>query len=163
LVSVPRVNLVIEHPLFKEYALKNAQAEEKRLFCKHGFEHGLAVARIAYIYLLEEGKTSLSKEVVYAAAVLHDLGRWREYETGEDHALVGAELVMPILLESGFNLEEVKVIVQGISEHCFDPKHELSLLGKALAYADDWARDCRSCISQKDCYKYSREMDEIKS
>lgn len=163
MVSVPRVNRIIKHPLFKEYALKNAQAEEKRAYCNHGFDHGLAVARIAYIYLQEEEDKSLSKEVVYAAAVLHDLGRWREYETGENHALVGAELVKPILKESGFGPKEEEVIVQGIREHRLDPERELSLLGRALAYADDWARDCRSCTSQEACYKYSQSMDEIVS
>lgn len=163
MVFVPRVNRIIENPQFKEYSLKNDQAEEKRAFCKHGFDHGLAVARIAYIYLLEDKNTLLSKEVVYAAAVLHDLGRWREYETGEDHAVVGAKLVQPILEESGFSSEEAKVIVQGIREHRLDPKRELSVLGRALAYADDWARDCRSCQSRVDCYKYSSEMDGIRS
>lgn len=163
MVSVPRVNRIIENPLFKEYTLRNAQAEKKRAFCKHGFDHGLAVARIAYIYLLEGKNTVLSKEVVYAAAVLHDLGRWREYKTGEDHASVGAELAQPILKESGFILEEIEVIMQGIREHRLDPEGNLSSLGRALAYADDWARDCRSCMSQVDCYKYSYEMDEIRS
>ncbi|AHF05738.1 HD domain-containing protein [Desulfitobacterium metallireducens] len=163
MVSVPRVNRIIENPLFIEYSHKNNQAEQKRAFCKHGFDHGLAVARIAYIYLLEDKNTSLSKEVVYAAAVLHDLGRWREYETGEDHALFGADLIKPILRESGFTPGEVEVITQGIREHRLDPEGELSPLGRALAYADDWARDCRSCRSQVDCYKYSGEMDEIKS
>lgn len=161
MVSIPRVNRIIEHPLFKEYSLRNAQAEEKRAFCCHGFDHGLAVARIAYISLLEKENISLSKEVIYAAAVLHDLGRWREYETGENHALVGAKLVEPILKESGFSPEEVGVIIQGIREHRLDPENEMSLLGRALASADDWARDCRSCSSQEGCYKYSQNMDEV--
>lgn len=168
-ISVPRVNRIIGHPLFKEYSLRNAQAEEKRMFCKHGFDHGLAVARIAYIYLLEEKSLFvdknglLSKEVIYAAAILHDLGRWDEYAGGEDHALIGAELVQPILKESGFSPIEIETISQGIREHRLDPDQDISLLGRALAIADDWARDCRSCKSQAECYKYSHEMDEIKS
>lgn len=162
MISVPRVNRILDHPLFKEYSLKNAQAEVNRTFCKHGFDHGLSVARIAYIYLLEEKGALISKELVYAAAVLHDLGRWQEYATGEDHALVAIELVQPILKDSGFMPEEAKIILQGIREHRLDPKQEISLLGRALAYADDWARDCRSCMCQTECYKYSPEMDEIK-
>lgn len=161
MVSVPRVNKILEHPLFKEYTSKNALAEEQRVFCRHGFDHGLAVARIAYIFLLEEGRTTLPKEVVYASAVLHDLGRWLEYEKGEDHALLGAELGKPILIECGFDSKEVDIISQGIREHRLNPEGDLSLLGKALAYADDWARDCRSCASKATCYKYSPGMDEI--
>lgn len=163
MVTIPRVNQIVKNPLFVELSLKNAQAEQKRKFCSHGFDHGLAVARIAYIFLMEEKNTSLSKEVIYAAAVLHDLGRWREYETGKDHAIVGAELVQPILEEAGFTSEEAEIIRIAIREHRCDPNAQLSVLGKALAYADDWARDCQSCKNKGECYKYSCEMDEIVS
>lgn len=158
---IPRVNQILKHPLFTEYSHYNAQAEEKRVFCHHGLDHGIAVARIAYIYLLEQQDTSLSKEIVYAAGLLHDLGRWQEYKTGKDHALAGAELVKPIIQDAGFNAEELEIITQGIREHRLNPDVKMSSLGKALAYADDWARDCRNCQSKADCYKYTQQMDEI--
>lgn len=163
MISIPRVNRIVEHPLFQEYSARNALAETQRRFCRHGFDHGLAVARIAYIVLREEDNTSLSKEIIYAAGVLHDQGRWREYETGEDHADIGSELVKPILKDAGYSPEETEIIVQAIREHRRDPESGLSPLGRALAYADDWARDCRSCRSQASCYKYSQEMNQIKS
>ena len=50
------------------------ELEENRVFCKHGIEHFLDVARIAYIKVLEN-KLSYSKEVIYAIALLHDIGR----------------------------------------------------------------------------------------
>lgn len=122
MVLIPRVNQILKHDLFKEYSQYNSQAEEKRAFCRHGLDHGIAVARIAYIYLLEQQNTSLSKEVIYAAGLLHDLGRWREYETGEDHALAGAELVKPIIQDSGFSIGELETITQGIREHRLNPE-----------------------------------------
>ncbi|WP_434510838.1 HD domain-containing protein [Desulfitobacterium sp. AusDCA] len=161
MVLIPRVNQILKHDLFKEYSQYNSQAEEKRAFCRHGLDHGIAVARIAYIYLLEQQNTSLSKEVIYAAGLLHDLGRWREYETGEDHALAGAELVKPIIQDSGFSIDELETITQGIREHRLNPEGKMSLLGRALAYADDWARDCRNCLIKEACYKYTEQMDEI--
>ncbi|TGE34137.1 HD domain-containing protein [Desulfosporosinus sp. Sb-LF] len=135
--------------------------ERERCFCKHGFEHGLSVARIAYVYLLEKGVMTLSKEKVYAAALLHDIGRWVEYQTGEDHAEVSARLALPLLEVCGFDSEDIQVILSGIREHRRHPEENLTLLGEALALADDWARDCRLCSVQNQCYKFNHTMKQI--
>ena len=135
--------------------------EKERRFCKHGFEHGLNVARIAYSYMLEKGEVGLSREGVYAAGLLHDIGRWVEYQTGEDHAEASARLALPLLETSGFSSEEILVILQGIREHRRHHEDKLSCLGKALALADDWARDCRHCSSQGECYKFNHTMKQI--
>jgi Predicted HD superfamily hydrolase len=135
--------------------------EKERRFCKHGFEHGLNVARIAYAFILEKGELIIPKEVIYAASFLHDIGRWIEYETGEDHAEVSARLAIPLLEISGFRLEEIQVILQGIREHRRHQEDDLSPLGEALARADDWARDCRHCTAQTQCYKFNQSMKQI--
>jgi putative nucleotidyltransferase with HDIG domain len=158
---LPRVNKLIDNPLYKKYLLKIAKAEKKRKYCKHGFDHGLAVARIAYAFLLEQGETCLDKEVIYIAAILHDIGRWVEYETGEDHAQASAALAQPLLEESGFNPEEIKVIIGAIHEHNRHSSENLSVLGRSLALADNWARDCRGCKAKDSCYKFTEEMRQI--
>jgi uncharacterized protein len=160
-ISIPRVNQILQHELYEEYDRKNKLAEAKRVFCRHGSDHGLNVARIAYIYLLERGETSLSKEVIYAAGLLHDIGRWVEYETQEDHAQVGARLAPQILRDCGFSEQEVEVIVQGILEHRLKFSEEASILGQALLQADDWERDCKNCESKTLCYKYTKTMEEV--
>lgn len=159
--SLSRVNKLIDHPLYENYMQKITEAETQRAYCKHGFDHSLAVARIAHAYLLEQGEPSVSKEVIYAAALLHDIGRWVEYETGEDHAQASAALARPILDEGGFKPDEIKIIETGIREHRAHAGENLSVLGRALALADDWARDCRGCEAKKDCYKFSPEMLQI--
>lgn len=156
-----RVNLLLEHGDYSYYIQKIDNSEKERAFCKHGFEHGINVARIAYAYLLEKGELSLSKESVYAAAILHDIGRWVEYETGEDHAEVSARLALPLLKTCGFSSEDIQVILKGIREHRLHSEDKLSLLGAALALADDWARDCRHCSVQARCYKYNQAMDQV--
>lgn len=137
------------------------KAEKERRYCKHGFDHGLAVARIAHSFLLEQGETSLSKEVIYAAALLHDIGRWVEYQTGEDHAQASARLALPLLEECGYSSEEIKVVAKAISEHRTHTGENLSTLGRALALADDWARDCRQCKAKDGCHKFSEKMLQI--
>lgn len=156
-----RVNQLIEHKDYISYMEKIDGLEKERLFCKHGFEHGLSVARIAYAYLLEKEGTFLPKESVYAAAFLHDIGRGVEYETGEDHAEASARLALPLLEACCFSSDEIQIILKGIREHRRDPEDNLTWLGAALALADDWARDCHHCSVQDRCYKYSQAMNQV--
>lgn len=156
-----RVNQLLEHDDFICYMEKIENLEKERRFCRHGFEHGLSVARVAYAYLLERGTEIPAKEVVYAAAFLHDIGRWVEYQTGEDHAEASARLALPLLEACRFSSEDIQVILKGIREHRRHPDDNLTLLGKAMALADDWARDCRNCTVQNLCYKFNNKMKEI--
>jgi uncharacterized protein len=159
--SMARVNHLLEHQDYISYMEKIDSLEKERLFCKHGFEHGLNVARIAYAYLLEKRESLFPKESVYAAAFLHDIGRWVEYETGEDHAEASARLARPLLEACSFSLEDIQVIVKGIREHRRHPEGNLTSLGAALALADDWARDCRHCSVQSLCHKHNQGMNQV--
>jgi HD superfamily phosphodiesterase len=155
------VNQLLEHEDYIRYIEKIDELEKERLFCKHGFEHGLNVARIAYAYMLEKGEAILLKEAVYAAAFLHDIGRWVEYETGEDHAEASARLALPLLEACSFTPEDVQMILAGIREHRLHGEDNLTPLGEALALADDWARDCRHCSVQNQCHKFNPGMKLI--
>jgi len=159
--SMARVNQLLEQDDYLCYMEKIEALEKERRFCKHGFEHGLNVARIAYAYVLEKGDVSLPKEVVYAAAFLHDIGRWIEYQTGEDHAEASVQLALPLLETCQFSAENIQVILTGIREHRRNPEENLTLLGEALALADDWARDCRQCSVQALCYKHNQGMNQV--
>jgi len=159
--SMTRVNKLLEHEDYICYIEKIDEVEKERFFCKHGFEHGLNVARIAYAYMLEKGETILLKEAIYSAALLHDIGRWVEYETGEDHAKVSARLALPLLEVCGFALEDIQMILTGIREHRQHREDNLTPLGEALALADDWSRDCRHCSAQNQCHKFNPAMKLI--
>ncbi|MGI6684337.1 MAG: HD domain-containing protein [Bacillota bacterium] len=65
----------------------NEQQEINREFCCHQMQHALDVARIYYILFLEKYQDGISsdlknmsvdqtKELIYATALLHDIGRW---------------------------------------------------------------------------------------
>lgn len=161
MIPISRVNQILQHKLYEEYCEKNRLAEAQRIYCRHGSDHGLSVARVAYIYFLERKEISLSKEIIYAAGILHDIGRWLEYESQEDHAIASARLAAPILRDSGFSEQEVDIILRGILEHRLQPSEAPSILGQALALADDWARECINCESKTSCYKYTKAMEEI--
>ncbi|KUK31128.1 MAG: Uncharacterized protein XD63_1621 [Thermoanaerobacterales bacterium 50_218] len=162
-----RIDAVVRDPLFRECLEKNRKAEESREFCKHDLQHFIDVARITYILMLESGdlrrfieENNLrgrrsAKEVIYATGLLHDIARWREYETGEDHAPLGAELAEQILHRAGFTPNEIKIITTAIYEHR-EQRPQMSLLGEMLHRADNLSRACHECPVKDKCYKYPR-------
>ena len=73
-----RVNRILENVTFKKNLSHLRKLEENRIYCRHDIDHLLDVARLAYIEDLEKG-LGIEKEIIYATALLHDLGRVLEY------------------------------------------------------------------------------------
>jgi uncharacterized protein len=128
-------------------------------------EHAIDVARIYYILYLESKKNfsgleelnfNQAKEIIYATGLLHDVGRWIQYQNKAlDHAQESAVLAGPILKEAGFNEKEIEFILEAIRKHR-DP-HTFGL-GKLLYRADKLSRNCIQCKVRDKCYKLS-EME----
>lgn len=76
-----RVNEIYDHPVFQEKFRALQEAEKDRLFCKHTLEHFIDVARLMYLFALEQ-ELAVSKEVIYALALMHDIGRIDQIEKG---------------------------------------------------------------------------------
>lgn len=74
------------------------------------------MARLAYIRALEEN-APVSKELIYCTALLHDIGRARQYEDGTPHDEAGAAIAGQILNELGFSMEEMEAIIAAIRGH----------------------------------------------
>ncbi|MHB1127643.1 MAG: HD domain-containing protein [Bacillota bacterium] len=149
--------------------LKEIQSrEEDRPFCQHQLPHLMDVARIAYILLLETGKKAQllydcssrderrAKEIIYTAALLHDIGRGRAYVTGEEHERIGAMLAPLFLEKHGFSPGESTVICRAVGEHRGKDQNP-SLLGALLHKADRHSRLCDQCNARQDCYKYPEQ------
>ena len=155
-----RVASIINDPYYKDCLERNAAAEVNRRFCKHDLQHMLDVSRITYMLMLEEnvpkGQPVFNREIIYAAGLLHDLARWLEYQTGEDHAAAGARLAGAVLDRSGFTEWEKELIVTAISEHRAGSEEKVSLLGRYIARADDLSRPCYQCQARAECYKLDR-------
>lgn len=162
-----RVNKLIQDADYGAYLRKIQHCEADRRFCRHDFQHMVDVARITYLLLMETGDLKLlmeqhgiipqakAREIIYAAGVLHDIGRWLEYETNEDHAVAGARLATALLERTGFTAGEALLICQGIKEHRLT-EGTAGMLGSYLARADDLSRPCASCRAQDECYKFHR-------
>lgn len=145
-----RIDKILNHDLFNELLAKTYRYEADRVFCKHNMEHFLSVARIAQILNLKQ-KLKLDKAYVYAAALLHDIGRFRQYEDGTPHERASAELAPQILRESGFDGEETAMIVDAIIHHrSSEIEKEKSLRG-ILYRADKLSRSCFACPVEHAC------------
>lgn len=141
---------------YRRYLCVTAQHEIDRPYCHHDYSHLLAVARISWILCLER-QLGISQSVVYAAALLHDLGRFAQYEDKRvDHASESARLAVPLLHKYGFTPGEIATIQAAISAHRQSPETLTDPFSAILAEADDLSRSCHSCTARDGCYKFNR-------
>ncbi len=144
-----RINLIINNQKYLNHLKKNRKHEKKRIYCKHNLQHFLDVARIAYIYNLESG-LNIEKDLIYATALLHDIGKWQQYESKIPHCSASALLSQEILEECGFVPEEIEKITSAILTHRSYPDSEAEL--NLLIYrADKQSRRCFACKAYNNC------------
>ena len=148
-----RVNRILEHPLFQECLRQIREAERERIYCKHDMRHFLDVARLAWIAGLEQG-LGLDKEIVYAAALLHDIGRARQYVCGTSHDAASAELIGKIMPECGFSVDEAAEVAAAVEGHSQSRRAAVAeeYLGYILREADHASRNCFDCGAIESCY-----------
>ena len=143
-----RIDRIIHHPVFTDRLARLQVLEAERIFCRHDLTHLLDVARVMWITVLEQ-KLPLDREVVYAAALLHDLGRVDQLQRGIPHHQAGAELAARILPEAGFTPEETREILHAIRAHRSEGDRQT--LGQLLYRADKASRMCWQCSAAGEC------------
>ena len=168
-----RVNNIINDSVFRTELQRIDKYEKDRIYCRHGINHMMDVARIAYIYVLEK-PYEVDKEIVYAAALLHDIGRGRQYETGENHDAAGVRIAADILSRSGFSDDECKLILSAVAGHrgytdikCGDIQSDKAIMkthlfsggsevtaeefASLIKTADNESRQCFMCSASDTC------------
>ena len=146
-----RVNAILRHPLFVEKLHLLDELEAERAFCRHDLTHLLDVARLMWIDVLEKG-LALDREVVYAAALLHDLGRSEQIQRGIPHEQASAALAERILPNAGFDSDEVTMVIAAIRCHRGSaPADARAALGEILYRADKACRLCWRCGAREAC------------
>ena len=145
-----RFQKIVWHEKYKETYDRLQQLEKGRRFCGHDMEHFLSVARISYLIVLEK-KLDISKDIIYATALLHDLGRADQYERDISHEEAGAVLASEILADCGYDKEEIQLMVDTILKHR-DMKDDKDSFASIFYHADKISRDCIHCKAKEDCY-----------
>lgn len=168
-----RAGAVIEHPLFRERLSELEELEKDRIYCRHGFGHLLDAARLAYIFALERGY-DIDKDLIYATALLHDIGRSTQYKKGIPHAEAGVEPALRVLLDCGFTETEAAMALLAIASHsdesrtCVEAVQALlpgqeydseiaGRLQEIIYDGDKLSRDCFRCKAEKEC-KWDENM-----
>ena len=100
----------------------------------HTFDHTMRVYTLS-MQISEELPVSI--RVLQAAALLHDVGRPREYETGISHSILSGEMSKSLLQELAYTENEIEQILDAIRTHRFSEGIEPnSLEGEILSDAD---------------------------
>lgn len=148
-----KVNAILAHPLYRECYARLEELEKDRIFCRHQMTHLLDVARIAYISNMEQG-LGIEKEVIYAAALLHDIGKYVQYEDGTPHEQSGEKIASEILgslsEKDAFSDEENRMILAAIRGHR-RLREGAEVLEKLLYTSDKASRMCFACPAEGEC------------
>jgi uncharacterized protein len=143
-----RLDQILNHPCFLACMEEIEEFERERIFCRHDMEHLLTTARLMLIYTQQDG-VQIPRDVLYAAALLHDIGRGAQYRDGTPHDEASVQLAEPILQDCGYSEGEQQLILAAISGH--RKPGEGSELAKALYWADKKSRPCYSCSAEREC------------
>lgn len=182
-----RINQLLHHPVFTDHLDRLAQLEKDRIYCCHGLSHLLDTARIACLLQYQKGndpqeaekteelstistknspkESAFPVEIIYAAALLHDIGRVLQYEQGLPHETAGLAAAKQILTDCCFTAHEQALILDAIQFHRKDTKATASLSEKTgdhptetdrfrqiLHTADKLSRNCFTCPAADTCY-----------
>lgn len=148
--EMSKINNILNHDLFICSLNKIEELEKQRYFCHHNIEHFLNVSRIAFILNLEE-QLSIPKELIYGVGLLHDIGRYKQYQESVPHEIASAEIAHVILRECGYTQQEIEIMTDAIVHHRNEKiKEEKSLKG-ILYRADKLSRPCFCCEHGEEC------------
>ncbi len=157
-----RIDRILGNEKYRDYLRRNQQEEQERIFCRHDMAHFLDVARIGWILVLEEN-LPIEKEIVYAAALLHDIGRYLQYREGQPHEKASAKLAPEILKECGFDENETDIIIEAIEKHRDKNVQGEENLNGILYRADKAGRPCFACDAEKLCdWKQEKKNKKIR-
>lgn len=155
-----RYQAITKHKKFIKYLDQITKWEVCREFCCHGLEHLVDVARISYIMNLERG-LGLSKDLVYGAALLHDIGKVKQYKKKKPHEITGAKKCGRILSECGYEEDEISMIKTAILYHRRGDDPDKNPLSQILYEADKRSRLCMKCNKNCECNWTEEEKNNL--
>lgn len=110
-----------------------------------------------------------ARDVVYATALLHDMGRVAQYETGEPHHAAGQryarELLGSLADPVRFTASEIDAIARAVGAHRSGGAHAAAgpaaaTLAGLLRASDKAARACWACAARATCCWPPEKMNE---
>jgi len=158
--EMERVNKIINNSIYKNTYKLIEDYEKTRIFCKHDMAHFLDVARLAWIFNLEEN-LGISREIIYVTAILHDIGKYEQYINKIPHEIAGIRIARSILNEYEFNETENEIILSAIKTHRDEERMNCENLNRILYRADKMSRSCFTCDAKTSCNWNIKKMNLI--
>lgn len=153
MADLARADKIVKHALFNEAIHLISHEEKDRVYCRHGLPHLMDVARIGCLLIVER-ELGIKADVMYAAALVHDLGRAMEYKDGTPHDQGSVIYAQTILPECGYKDNEVAQIVMAVAAHRIE--NSGMPLAEVLYEADKKSRLCFACEARDTC-KWTEE------
>ncbi len=153
-----RLDRIIHHPVFQQELERLEFYEKDRIYCRHNLEHLLAVARTAQILNLER-QANIPQDVLYAASLLHDIGRACQYATGQPDRQPGVMLAEKTPKDAAFTPAQPNELLDCGQHHHGRPWGGTDLVS-ILSEADTRSRPCFSCLAAESC-KWSMERRNL--
>ena len=148
-MELPLTNAILHNAVYAQTMETLRTLEQDRIFCRHGMAHCLDVARITML-LCREYAVAAEPDVVYAAALLHDIGRAAEYTDGIPHEEAAEPLARAILTECHTPPALQEQIMRLIVCHRNAQKEDGSL-AYLFSLADKRSRCCFACPAFDAC------------
>jgi len=158
--EMERVNKIINNSIYKNTYKLIEDYEKARIFCKHDMAHFLDVARLTWIFNLEEN-LGISREIIYVTAILHDIGKYEQYINKIPHEIAGIRIARSILNECEFNETENEIILSAIKTHRDVERMNCKNLNRILYRADKMSRSCFTCDAKASCNWNIKKMNLV--
>lgn len=142
-------NRILKNEYYQDQLHRLCELEKDRIFCRHNMEHFLNVARIAMI-LCGQKRIRLNADIIYSAALLHDIGRIQEYTDGIEHDIASQTTAAEILDSIDCPREISEKIISLIAGHRktgLQPDTPEAIFSKA----DKLSRNCFECDARSQC------------
>ncbi|MCF0134063.1 MAG: HD domain-containing protein [Blautia sp.] len=150
-----RINAILHDRKYQSCYNEICACERNRVFCHHDMGHFLNVARLAMIFYLKEKDTEQPDEqiedLIYATALLHDIGRHIQYLDGTRHEIASADIASEILKRCDFNETESRLVIEAILQHRNPEVREEASLCGWIYRADKMSRSCFACPAEAMC------------
>ena len=150
-----RANAILSHPIYIANIEKNSSSEKNWRYCKHDIVHFMDVARIAYILNLEDN-LGFPKELIYAAALLHDITKWKQISENIPHNESAIEPATKIMQDCGFSHGEISLVCAAILNHRTEPPAD-DKFSNIIFKADKLSRACCFCSYDKETCNWDSE------
>lgn len=145
-----RYEAILHNEVYIKHIRRCEEFEKNREFGHHDMAHFLDVARVGMLINLTEGY-NIPKDMIYAAALLHDVGRDVQYADGTPHDEASVAIARELLKETEYTADECEALLTAIGDHRnTDIRKEKNLSG-LLYRADKESRPCFFCIAEPEC------------